>query len=82
MLETNFINKPVHPCIHCQNPCYGSQCKDCHLKMMSERQSNCIDCNTTFNALKKDGSKKKRCFECQKTYNKKRKLHAIKQQSK
>ena len=63
-------NMVPHPCIHCEKPCFGSQCKECHLKMIAEREGDCIDCDTKFNALRKDGSMKKRCFECQKIYNK------------
>jgi hypothetical protein len=60
--------KVAHPCQYCSKPCFGLQCKDCHLKMLDERNANCIDCETSFYALRKDGSKRKRCFDCQKIY--------------
>ena len=51
--------------------CYGFQCKNCHIKMIAEKQSNCIDCTKPFNAKRKNGTFKKRCFGCQDNYNKK-----------
>ena len=58
-----------HPCQYCGNKCYGIQCKDCHLKMVAEQNSECIDCKVTFKAIRKDGSKRKRCLDCQKNYS-------------
>ena len=63
--------KELHPCQYCENLCYGHQCKSCHFKMLEKREGVCIQCNTTFQAMRKNGTLKKRCFECQDKYNKK-----------
>lgn len=70
--NNNFVKevKDPHPCVHCQKPCFGAQCKECHLKMIADREGECIDCKNKFMATRKDGSKRKRCFDCQKEYNK------------
>lgn len=68
--KNNFENKVTHPCVHCSKPCFGSQCKECHLKMVANREGECVDCKNNFYALRKDGSKRKRCQECQERYNK------------
>jgi hypothetical protein len=70
MEEINKINQ-LHPCQYCQKICKGKQCKDCHFKMIEKKQNICIDCNNTFFALRKDGTKRKRCTDCQEEYNKK-----------
>lgn len=68
--DTNPIKSRVlHPCQYCEKQCYGSQCKECHLKMIAEREGECIDCSSVFYALRKDGSKRLRCQACQQTYN-------------
>ena len=63
--------KTTHPCINCGNPCFGSQCKSCHLKMITERLGDCSDCSKKFAQVRKDGSKRKRCQKCQEIYNNK-----------
>ena len=63
--------KVSHPCVHCGSPCFGSQCKACHLKMVAERQGDCVDCKKKFNQLRKDGTRRKRCEPCQEVYSKK-----------
>ena len=37
--------RQLHPCQYCETLCYGSQCKNCHLKMIADKHSNCVDCN-------------------------------------
>lgn len=69
--EQNFLEKDLHPCQYCGKICKGKQCKECHLKMIKNRQGNCVDCNNVFLAVRLDGTKKKRCMECQKDYNNK-----------
>lgn len=69
--ENNKINKDSHPCQYCGNPCYGKQCKQCHLKMLESQKGLCIDCNLSFHATRRDGSKRRRCMDCQTSYNKK-----------
>jgi hypothetical protein len=69
MFEEEKIKRQAHPCQYCENMCFGSQCKNCHLKMIADRQSNCIDCNRIFLAKRKNGTYRKRCFECQEKYN-------------
>jgi hypothetical protein len=67
-----FEEKPerqLHPCQYCETLCFGSQCKNCHLKMIAEKQSVCVDCNNYFNAKRKNGTYRKRCFGCQEQYN-------------
>jgi hypothetical protein len=61
--------KVAHPCQYCGQQCFGSQCKNCHLKMMSEREGNCNDCSKTFPAMRKDGTMRIRCAPCQEVYN-------------
>ena len=62
----NDKNTEPHPCQYCDNPCYGLQCKNCHIKMVKDRSGICIDCNLSFfNALRKDGTKRQRCNNCQ-----------------
>ena len=64
-------NSKFHPCQYCEKSCIGMQCKDCHLKMVKDRNDDCIDCGTSFYAIKKDGTKRKRCFDCQNKFNNK-----------
>lgn len=62
----NTKNIEPHPCQYCDTPCFGLQCKNCHMKMIADRSGICIDCNKTFfNALRKDGTKRQRCKDCQ-----------------
>jgi len=68
-MMSNEIQQP-HPCQYCQKLCYGKQCKDCHFKMIANRNGICYDCKKVFYALRKDGTKRKRCFDCQDIYNK------------
>ena len=65
------IKKDSHPCQYCGNPCYGKQCKQCHLKMLESQKGICVDCDVTFPASRRDGSKRRRCYDCQLTYNNK-----------
>ena len=58
----------LHPCVNCGKTCKGKQCRECHLKMFN---SNCIDCDKSFNALRKNGTMRKRCNKCQNEYNQK-----------
>ena len=68
-MESNTTINNLHPCQYCGNPCRGKQCKECHLKMVNNKQGNCIDCKKTFYALRSDGTKRQRCFDCQNNYN-------------
>jgi len=68
-VSNNVRVSKFHPCQYCGKRCIGSQCKECHLKMVSERNSDCIECGKSFYALRKDGTKRQRCFECQKLFN-------------
>ena len=70
-IESTPLPQQPHPCQYCSQPCFGKQCKDCHLKMFEERKGECLDCKKFFSALRKDGTKKRRCFECQREYNSK-----------
>lgn len=63
--QKNIKNMEVHGCQYCSKPCYGLQCKDCHMKMMAERAGVCIDCSKSFQAMRKDGTMRKRCLDCQ-----------------
>lgn len=70
---TEVTNKKVvkpqpHPCQYCGKSCFGLQCKECHLKMIAANNADCLDCKTSFKAIRPDGTKKKRCFDCQKSY--------------
>ena len=67
----NNTEKEAHPCINCGKPCFGSQCKVCHLKMIEDRQGDCADCGDRFLQVRKDGSRRKRCQNCQEDYNSK-----------
>ncbi len=58
----------LHPCVNCGKACKGKQCRECHLKMI---QSNCVDCDVSFNARRKNGTMRKRCENCQEGYNEK-----------
>lgn len=75
--ETNNIiipekkTKELHPCQYCDAMCFGKQCKDCHFKMLETQKGVCLDCHSTFHAIRKNGSKRRRCMECQDAYNKK-----------
>jgi hypothetical protein len=69
--QNQILEKELHPCQYCGKTCKGKQCKECHLKMIKNRQGNCMDCNNLFLAVRLDGTKKKRCLECQKEYNNK-----------
>jgi hypothetical protein len=60
-----------HPCQHCEKPCFGLQCKDCHLRMEEDLAGECSDCKSTFRAKKKDGKMRKRCQPCQEKYSEK-----------
>lgn len=60
--------KESHPCQYCSKPCFGRQCKECHLKMIQSQQSNCQDCDIVFAAQRRDGTKRKRCMDCQEKY--------------
>lgn len=60
--------KESHPCQYCSKPCFGRQCKECHLKMIQSQQSNCQDCDIVFTAQRRDGTKRKRCMDCQEKY--------------
>jgi len=68
---SNEIKKELHPCQYCETLCYGNQCRNCHLKMVASRESECVDCKRKFNAMRKNGTFRKRCFQCQKIYNEK-----------
>lgn len=62
-------NMESHPCQYCETPCFGLQCKNCHLKMVAEREGDCVDCKNKFaNALRRDGTKKQRCKPCQEEF--------------
>ena len=67
MIRQNF---DIHPCRYCNNPCKGRQCRNCHIKMINNKQGECIDCSKIFNALRINGTKKQRCFDCQSIYTK------------
>ncbi len=69
--QSQNLEKDLHPCQYCGKTCKGKQCKECHLKMIKNRQGNCVDCNILFLAVRLDGTKKKRCLECQNNYNNK-----------
>ena len=72
-MNTNIkisTTKVAHPCQYCEKQCFGLQCKDCHLKMISEREGKCNDCSNTFQAMRKDGTMRVRCVPCQEVYNK------------
>lgn len=62
------IMKEAHGCQYCSKPCFGLQCKDCHMKMVAERTGSCADCSKSFPAKRPDGSMRKRCFECQQKF--------------
>jgi hypothetical protein len=65
----NIVKPQPHPCQYCSKSCFGLQCKECHLKMIAVNNADCLDCKTSFKALRPDGTKKKRCFDCQKSYS-------------
>jgi hypothetical protein len=69
--KETFLKKDAHPCQYCGNSCYGKQCKQCHLKMLDSQKGVCMDCNVSFHAVRRDGSKRRRCTECQTAYNNK-----------
>ena len=69
--NTKYVKKDAHPCLYCGNPCFGKQCKQCHLKMLESQKGECLDCNVKFNAIRRDGSKRRRCLDCQQSYNNK-----------
>lgn len=69
--ELKNEDKKPHPCQYCQKPCFGYQCKECHFKMIKDRQAICMDCNKTFYGMRKNGTFRKRCTDCQDNYNKK-----------
>ena len=58
----------THPCKYCSKPCFGLQCKECHLKMVNKFSGECSDCKQTFRQKKEDGSTRKRCLPCHKNY--------------
>ena len=61
----------LHPCPNCQFPCLGKQCKECHFRMVFERNknnNNCIDCGNEIESEIRQ-TKGKRCRCCQITYN-------------
>ena len=45
----------IHPCPYCNVPCFGKQCKNCHNKMIEDKNAECIDCTEQFYALRRDG---------------------------
>lgn len=65
---TNKQELLPHPCKYCEKPCFGLQCKDCHLKMEKDLAGECSDCKKTFRAKKRDGKMRKRCQSCQEVY--------------
>ena len=67
-VSTNDFKNVPHPCKYCGKNCFGLQCKDCHLKMISEREGKCNDCGKTFPAMRKDGTMRFRCSPCQEVY--------------
>lgn len=58
-------NNTIHECPKCGGKCKGKMCKVCHLKLMKEKEGNCIDCKKKFEAKRNDGTYKKRCNICQ-----------------
>jgi len=66
--KNNKDEQTLHPCQYCSTPCFGLQCKECHLKMVADNSANCEDCGQNFFAKKKDGSKHDKCFECRKAW--------------
>ena len=69
--KKSMQNKELHPCQYCGTQCFGKQCKECHFKMLETQKGICLDCHTTFHAVRKDGSKRRRCMDCQVAYNNK-----------
>ncbi len=60
----------LHPCPNCNFPCLGKQCKDCHFRMVFEKNKYancCIDCRNHIenDIIQKSG---KRCRNCQNNY--------------
>ena len=68
-VKNKMMVSKFHPCQYCGKSCAGLQCKECHLKMVNERNADCVDCGINFYAVKKDGTKRKRCFDCQEKFN-------------
>jgi hypothetical protein len=68
--NSNVSDKVAHPCQYCGKQCFGLQCKDCHLKMVSAREGKCNDCGNNFPAMRKNGTMRVRCLPCQEVYNK------------
>ena len=68
-IGNNINKKAAHPCTHCNEPCFGFQCKKCHLKMIADCEGDCSDCEEKFMKIRKDGTSRKRCLKCQDIYN-------------
>lgn len=60
-----------HPCQYCSTPCFGKQCRGCHMKMIESRNGNCAECNKVFKAERFDGSRRLRCMDCHVSYSEK-----------
>lgn len=70
-IKKDASNKSVtHPCKYCAKPCFGLQCKECHLKMVENLMGDCSDCGEKFRKILKDGTVIKKCFPCHETYMK------------
>lgn len=61
-------NSSSHPCTYCAKPCFGLQCKECHLKMIENLSGECSDCKQSFRKKREDGTNRKRCLPCHKNY--------------
>ena len=58
----------LHPCPKCHFPCFGKQCKDCHFRMVFEKnqyRNCCVDCR---NHIDSDYQHLKRCRNCHYSY--------------
>ena len=67
-MENTYLEP--HKCLYCEKLCYGKQCKECHLKIINEKDGVCRDCKQGFkNATRKNGTKRQRCTPCQLLYN-------------
>ena len=69
-MSSKIETRVAHPCQYCSRSCFGKQCKECHVSMVSAREGKCVDCSEMFYALRKDGSKRIRCNTCQDAYAK------------
>lgn len=64
----------LHPCPKCQFPCFGKQCKDCHFRMVFEKnqyRNCCVDCR---NYIDSDYQHLRRCRNCYYSYMLKNKV--------